>query len=200
MQTEWEIKLSVGADYNFPNLEDLCQIEDIGVEQLHTAYYDTNSMALAVSGWGLRYRSGGGPAWEKWTAKGPSTFEGDAAVRQEYELNAPDGEIPAELLAVLPTGISADDLHPVAVLALERHILLARRGPESCEITDDRVMITNPAGVRAGDFREIEIEAKSEFHGLAQEIAARLKKSGAVPSPDVSKYQRAQSALGLNPH
>jgi inorganic triphosphatase YgiF len=207
LNLEREIKLSVGSAYTLPDLGTLAgvAVDDSGVEQIETTYWDGGRLELARNGVGLRHRRRSDRPGDVgvWTVKMDGHQDGDRLVRTEHVVPADASAPPAELLALLPAGIDASALHPVAVLRTARRVLTVREaGGEAApaggaaEVVDDQVEICTPEGSVVERFRELEVEVKGDGEAITDRVAARLRESGAGLPESTSKYRRALRALG----
>jgi inorganic triphosphatase YgiF len=203
---EREIKLSASEDYVLPDLSDLGAgaVHDSGPEPQESTYWDTAALDLVRQGFGLRHRRHLDRPAEPgiWTLKTPGRMEGDRMVRGEHELAAAGSAPPAQLLALLPEGVTAAQLQPVVRLRASRRVLTLHQplpgggaGP-AVEVMDDTVLVHAPDGRVADRFRELEVEMQDGADDLADRVAARLRAAGAGPPESTSKYRRALQALG----
>jgi inorganic triphosphatase YgiF len=190
---EREVKLAVGEEFVLPALSSLggATIVDRGDERLRAVYWDSDDLALAHAGVGLRHRNG------VWTYKGRSRREGDAVVREEVERTAPGGSIPPDFLARVVRWADAATLHPVAALDTVRHHIDVTQGDSSAELVHDRVTILDGERV-VGGFSEVEVEHDSASRDLAGRLVRLLVATGAVVDT-TPKYVRALRALGHRP-
>jgi inorganic triphosphatase YgiF len=201
---EREIKLSAAASLVLPDLADLAAgpVGDSGVEQLETVYWDTDRLAAARRGFGLRHRTrrDGGTGTGVWTLKTPGHAEGDRVVRGEHEVTGAGTAPPAGLLDMLPTEVETGELHPVATLRAARRVLTLPGGAGAAvEVMDDTVDVLGGDGSVAERFRELEVEVIGDADDLADRVAARLRAAGAGAPEAGSKYHRALRALGREP-
>jgi inorganic triphosphatase YgiF len=187
---EREVKLTVDAGFSLPALDDLpgVTIDDRGTRTLRAVYWDTDDLALAHAGVGLRHRNG------TWTYKGRSRNEGDSVVREEREVEGPDIAIPAKLQEAVRLHADIGRLRPIVVVVTERRTLMVHREDESVELVTDRVTVE--AGPDVVDrFTAVEVEYRQESSGLAGTVVDALKAAGAVLDR-TAKYVRALRALG----
>ena len=200
MAVEREIKSPVTETFTLPDLDGTAGLRaiDRGVRMLEATYWDTDSLLLMRSGYGLRYRTTDGAAG-RWTLKAGSRRVGDAMVREELELEGTPGEMPPEVCERLAGVAPASALHPVATLRTARHIVdLQAGGTPWAEVADDTV------SVRDGDreverFREVEVELHGDDDGArVAAVLARLREAGAGLPESSSKYVRALRALGYD--
>ncbi len=190
---EREVKLAVGDQFVLPALTGLgdAAIADRGDERLRAVYWDSDDLALAQAGVGLRHRNG------VWTYKGRSRREGDAVVRQEVERTAPADDIPPDLMTRLAQWVDATALHPVAELDTVRHRIDVTQRDGSAELVHDRVTILDGERV-VGGFSEVEVEHDSAGQDLADRLVRLLVAAGAEVDT-TPKYLRALRALGHRP-
>ncbi|HSP64608.1 MAG TPA: CYTH domain-containing protein [Candidatus Deferrimicrobium sp.] len=190
---EREVKLAVAADFALPALADLAHVtvSDRGDDRLRAVYWDTDDLALAHAGVGLRHRNG------VWTYKGRSRRDGDAVVREECEETAPGDAIPDALRGRVEQWVDPAALHPVAELDTMRRQLDVVDGGQTVEVVHDRVSILDGGRV-VSRFAEVEVEFKPSGQELADRVVALLRDGGAVVDT-TPKYLRALRALGHHP-
>lgn len=190
---EREVKLAVAEDFELPALTGLdgVSVVDRGVERLRAVYWDSEGLALAHAGVGLRHRNG------VWTYKGGSRRERDAVVREELELSADADSIPAEMCARVREWVEPAALHPVAELDTMRHHVDVAEGARRAELVHDRVRVVEGARLVAS-FAEVEVEHDAASHALADRLVRLLVAVGAVVDT-TPKYVRALRALGHDP-
>lgn len=204
LNLEREIKLSAGGAYVLPDLALLSgvSVDDGGVEQIETTYWDSDGLDLVRGGVGLRHRRRSDRPDDAgvWTVKTDGHRVGDRLVRTEHVVAGGPASPPEELLALLPAGVDARALHPVAVLRTARRVLTVREAGSAAggaaEVVDDEVEICAPGGAAVERFRELEVEVKGDGEALTDRVAARLREAGAGPPESSSKYRRALRALG----
>ncbi|MDQ2961100.1 MAG: CYTH domain-containing protein [Candidatus Dormibacteraeota bacterium] len=189
---EREVKLTVDADFTLPPLDTLpgVTLDDRGTDTLRAVYLDTDDLALAHAGVGLRHRNG------TWTYKGRSRHEGDSVVREEREVEAPDAAIPAELQEAVAPHVDVGRLRPIAVVVTERHTILVDRGRESVELVHDRVTVESGPTI-VDRFTAVEVEYEQPSTDLAGVVVQALTDAGAVLDR-TAKYVRALRALGYD--
>lgn len=190
---EREVKLAVAEDFELPALTGLDGVTavDRGEERLRAVYWDTDGLALAHAGVGLRHRNG------VWTYKGRSRREGDAVVREELEVSADGGSIPPEMCARVGEWVEPAALHPVAELDTMRHHVDLAQADSTAELVHDRVRVLEGARVVAS-FAEVEVEHGRASQELADRVVRLLVASGAAVDT-TPKYFRALRALGQRP-
>jgi inorganic triphosphatase YgiF len=190
---EREVKLAVPDGFVLPPLEGLdgVTVTDRGDERLRAVYWDTDDLALAHAGVGLRHRNG------VWTYKGQSRRQGDAVVREEVEEQGAAGAIPDDLRSRVRRWVDPDALHPVAELDTVRRQVDVVDGPCGVEVVRDRVTILDGAR-EVSTFEEVEVEFDTASQRLADQVVELLRNAGAVVDA-TSKYMRALRALGHEP-
>lgn len=190
---EREVKLAVPDEFVLPSLSGLDSLTavDEGEERLRSVYWDTDDLALARAGVGVRHRNG------IWTFKGRSRRDGDAVVREELEVAAPSESIPPVLRSRLGSLLDPSTLHPVATLDNVRHRLDVTDGAERVELVHDRVSVLDDTRVVAR-FTEVEVEFSPEAQIIADRLVHLLLAAGAVVDT-TPKYARALRALGHEP-
>lgn len=201
MAVEREIKSSVAETFVLPDLDGTAGLHavDRGVRMLDATYWDTDSLQLMRSGYGLRHRTTDGAAG-RWTLKGGSRREGDAMVREELEVPGAPTELPTEVSERLRGVIRLADLHPVVTLRTARHVVdLDAGGTPWAEVADDTV------SVRDGDreverFREVELElvGGEGDDPRVGAVLSRLREAGSGAPESSSKYVRGLRALGYD--
>jgi inorganic triphosphatase YgiF len=190
---EREVKLAVAEDFALPALDGLdgVTVVDRGDERLRAVYWDSDDLALAHAGVGLRHRNG------VWTYKGRSRREGDAVVRAELELSGGGGGIPQEVRARVAQWVEPAALRPVTELDTMRHQIDVAAGTSTVEVVHDRVRVLDGPHTVAG-FAEVEVEHDEASQALADRVVELLVAGGAVVDP-TPKYLRALRALGHDP-
>ena len=176
--------------------------------ELDARYLDTATLTLALAGYALRRRTGGGdPGWH---LKGPRT--GNARVELGWPLDAgpvpapelagPELAVPAavlsELSALLKVGITEQDLVPLARVRNQRtaFTLSTPDGTPVAEFVDDRVRTLDERTGTARAWREWELELVPNLPPaigtdiLATATAAAYR-AGARPAQSESKLARA---------
>lgn len=190
---EREAKLAVTEDFELPSLMALAGVTviDRGETRLRAVYWDSDGLALAHAGVGLRHRNG------VWTYKGRSRREGHAVVREEVELSAAGAAIPQQMCSRVREWIDPSALHAVAELDTTRRQLDVSLGTSAVELVHDRVQVVDGTRVVAR-FAEVEVEHGGSAQVLADHVVDLLVASGAVVD-STPKYLRALRALGHNP-
>lgn len=190
---EVEQKFRVHGLFRIPDLSTLpgvSAVDDLGVVELESAYYDTDDLRLAREGITLRRRVGDD---EGWHLKLPA---GAVGARDELRLPLDAGDAPPEALTTLVRVITRTaPLRLVSTLRTTRARWLIRAGGDDAgELVDDTVHVVGADGAVAARFRELELE---ERHGgpLIATVAAALTEAGAVGGEFVAKVVRA---LGPN--
>lgn len=197
---EREIKLGVSDDFRFPVISLAgAEVSEPVTSVLDAVYWDTRDLALQRQGFGLRHRRRDGNAGT-WTVKGPSRSTGEAVERPETEVDAGRDTLPETMLAVLPDGVDAAALVPVAWLHTTRTArdIGPGGGPRALEVVDDSVEILDEDGHVIERFREVEVEIVEPHGGaLADTVVAALRAAGASAPAMTSKLARALRARGL---
>lgn len=190
---EREVKLAVPADFAIPDLSHLAGVTtvDSGDETLHADYWDSEDLALARAGVGMRHRNG------TWTYKGRSRREGDAVVREELEVAGDRASVPPPLVARITEWVDPDALRPIASLRTVRRRIDVTAAGESVELVHDRVTVLDGDRV-AATFAEAEVEYPAGSERLAGRVVGTLTAAGALVDP-TPKYVRALRALGRDP-
>jgi inorganic triphosphatase YgiF len=190
---EREVKLAVAEGFALPVLAELpnVTVTDRGDQRLRAVYWDTDDVALAHAGVGLRHRNG------VWAYKGRSRHDGHAVVREEIEERAGGDAIPADIGTCVQRWIDPAALHPVAELDTLRHQVDVVDGDSSVELVHDRVKILDGGRV-VTSFEEVEVEFEPASQALADRVVRLLLDSGAVVDT-TPKYLRALRALGHEP-
>ncbi|MBV8528731.1 MAG: CYTH domain-containing protein [Candidatus Dormibacteraeota bacterium] len=204
MATEREFKSDVAETFVLPDLDGVAGLRasDRGVRRLDAVYWDTDELRLMHSGFGLRHRTTDGGA-VVWTLKGGTHREGDAVVRDEFEVPGTADVIPAELAARVAAVTAIADVHPVAHLHTARHVVDLDDGERRwAEVADDTVSVLRGDRL-VHTFREVEVELTAAGEGTAQDaraaqVLAALREAGAGQPSSSSKYVRALRALGYD--
>ncbi|HVF20248.1 MAG TPA: CYTH and CHAD domain-containing protein [Mycobacteriales bacterium] len=194
---EFEIKLSVPADFVVPDLADprlgVAAAEVLEPVRLSATYFDTVDLRLARHGVTLRRRTGGSDAG--WHLKLPEVG-GAPEAREEIQLGDDgSGTIPDQLLDLTAAYVRGRPLEVVATLDTDRRptALQDAAGATLAELTDDTVTVSG--GDQDGlVFREIEVEARSGSDKQVRRIGKRLLAGGAAPSRASSKLVQALGA------
>jgi inorganic triphosphatase YgiF len=187
---EREVKLAVAEDFVLPALTELGEVTttDRGDQRLRAVYWDTDDLALAHAGVGLRHRNG------VWAYKGRSRRDGDAVVREEIEEPAGGDTIPTAIGKSVQRWVDPAALHPVAELDTVRHQVDVVHGDSSVELVHDRVTIVEGTRV-VTSFEEVEVEYEPASQDLANRLVSLLLSAGAAVDT-TPKYMRALRALG----
>ena len=198
MTAEREIKTEVPETFVLPNLDGVAGLAaaDRGVRLLDATYWDTDTLRLVRSGYGLRYRTTDGGAGT-WTLKSGTHRVGPAMVRDELEIPGSPDELPTEVAARVAAAAPPEALHPVARLRTARRIVdLSDGGRPWAEVADDTVRVLDGAR-EALVFREVEVELQGDAdEGKVEPVVDALRAAGAGPPAATSKYARALRALG----
>jgi inorganic triphosphatase YgiF len=190
---EREVKLAVPDGFSLPALDSLdgATVTDRGDERLRAVYWDSDDLALAHAGVGLRHRNG------VWTYKGGSRREGDAVVREELERTAGGDSIPPDMEERVRRWVDPAVLHPVAELDAVRHLVDVVDEGGSVELVHDRVKVLDGERI-VSSFAEVEVEHDPASQDLADRVVSLLVAAGAVVDT-TPKYLRALRALGHDP-
>ena len=191
---EHEVKLSVDADFEMPDLAlaGLPVVERGRAVTLTATYYDTDDLRLARSRATFRRRTGGKDAGWHLKLLDDDRFPD---VRSELQLPLTSAKTPPVDLATLVLGATRHSpLQPLATMRTRRTptVLRTRDGRTAVEIVDDLVTVVDgPASGLA--YRELEIEALTPGADLAV-VADLLLAAGAAPGGHQSKGARALGA------
>jgi CHAD domain-containing protein len=194
---EVEHKFRVHGLYRVPeliNADLVSAVEDDGVLELETVYYDTPDLRLVREGMALRRRTGGPD--EGWHLK-LQVPGAEAEVRDEVRLPLDAGEPqapPEALLDLVRSLVRHSQVHPVATLRTTRHArhVLDASGQRAAELVDDTVQVIDGSGQASGQFRELELELAADASPeLVEHVTTQLDRSGAVTGEFVSKVVRA---------
>ena len=179
--TEREVKLDAPAGFRLPRLEssiDGHTVAPLPRRSLTATYYDTPDLRLARWGLTVRYRTGDNTGW---TVKLPEGDGGPALVRRELQFDGGPGQVPTELLDLLPAYVRRDEIGEVARLRTTRtgvQVHSAEGEPE-VEVVDDRVVVYDGRSI-VGRFRQLEVEAANERGVPVMEaVSERLLAAGA---------------------
>lgn len=201
---EREVKLAAWPGFSLPDLDgvgDGARTRRRETVDLEATYFDTPDLRLGRRGITLRHRRRG--AREIWTVKLPV---GDASLaggldRDEIDVSAPEGEVPARLALIVAAHIRTAPLRPVARLSTVRRRTVVE-GPDGiplAEIDDDEVSVMDGGRV-AGRFREIEVEiAPDASDDVARAVVERLCRAGAEESDPIPKVARALGPRFFDP-
>ncbi len=194
---EVEHKFRVHGLYRVPDLVSaglVSKVDDRGVIELETAYYDTPDLRLLREGMALRRRTGGPD--EGWHLK-ITVPEAADEVRDELRLPLSAGDPqtpPPALLELVRSVIRHSPVHPVATLRTTRHVrhVLDTSGQPAAELVDDTVQVVDGSGQASAQFRELELELADDAPPeVVEHVVTRLDQSGAVTGEFVSKAVRA---------
>jgi inorganic triphosphatase YgiF len=190
---EREVKMAVPSGFVMPQIDALAgvTVTDLGDELLHAVYWDSDDIALARAGVGLRHRNG------VWTFKGRSRRDGDAVVREELELDGDADHLPEAFRERIAPWADVSVVHPIAELRTLRHTFDVSDGSHSAEVVHDRVSVRDGKDER-GRFEEVEVEYPTGSEPLADRLVTLLADSGATIDA-TAKYLRALRLLGLDP-
>lgn len=191
---EVEQKFRVHGLFRIPDLSTLAgvsAVDDLGVVELESAYYDTPDLRLAREGITLRRRTGDD---EGWHLKLPA---GRVGTRDELRLPLDEGldRPPAALATIVRVITRTEPLVLVSTLRTTRARQVIRSDDGDVgELVDDTVHVVGADGTVAARFRELELE---EIGGgpLVATVAEALNDAGAVGGEFVAKAVRA---LGPN--
>ncbi|TDE01461.1 CYTH and CHAD domain-containing protein [Jiangella asiatica] len=196
---EVEQKFRVHGLFRIPDVSELAgvsAVDDLGVIEMESAYYDTPDLRLAREGITLRRRvARGNGDDEGWHLKLPVDADRPGA-RDEIRLplDAP-GDPPAELAAIVRVIVRDARLKLVSTLRTTRARQVIRSADgDVAELVDDTVHVVGADGTVAARFRELELE---ELGGgpVVHTVAEALTGAGAVGGEFVAKAVRA---LGPN--
>jgi CHAD domain-containing protein len=193
---EVEHKFRVHGLYRVPDMtraDVVTDVEDHGIVELETVYYDTPDLRLIREGMNLRRRTGGPDEGWHLKIKVPEAAE---EVRDELRLPLDAGEPqapPSELLDLVCAVVRHSLVHPVVTLRTTRHVrhVLDADGRPAAELVDDTVQVINGSGQASAQFRELELELSGAPPELVDHIVTQLDQSGAVSGEFISKPVRA---------
>jgi CHAD domain-containing protein len=193
-QREIEAKLEVPPGAAMPDLAGLPGVVAVDPPQeftLDAVYWDTPDLRLARARTTLRRRAGGTDAG--WHLKLP--VSADERIELTAPLGAQDGDVPAELLAVVRVRVRESQLEPVVELQSRRTVYRLRDALDRvlAEVADDAVTSRAPG---AGDdvvdaWREWEVELVDGDRDLLAAAVLRLKAGGGAVPAWTSKLARA---------
>ncbi|HYI62429.1 MAG TPA: CYTH and CHAD domain-containing protein [Acidimicrobiales bacterium] len=201
---EHEVKLSAWPGFTLPDLDgvtDGARTRRRETIDLDATYFDTPDLRLGRRGITLRHRQRG--ARGTWTVKLPT---GDTPVaggtsRDEIEVTATIGEVPAELALLVAAHVRTAPLVRVARLMTVRRRTVVD-GPDGlplAEVDDDEVSVMDGGRV-AARFRELEVEiAPDAPPAVARAVVERLRRNGADPAGTLPKVARAVGPRFLDP-
>lgn len=198
MAIEREVKLDAGPDFVLPDLAgaiDGATVTVVPPRHLVAAYYDTEDLRLARSGITVRYRTDR-PAGSRsrapgtWTVKLPAAAGLGQLARDEIDVTAPAGAIPAEVAALVRAHTRSAPLVKVAQLDTRPRQpvrLDAADGAPLVEVVLDDVVVDGTPR-----FRQVEAElAAGADPAVLAGVVARLRAAGATPAAPVSKLVQA---------
>ncbi|HET6755219.1 MAG TPA: CYTH and CHAD domain-containing protein [Jiangellaceae bacterium] len=191
---EVEHKFRVHGLYRVPDMtraDVVTDVEDHGIVELETVYYDTPDLRLIREGMNLRRRTGGPDEGWHLKIKVPEAAE---EVRDELRLPLDAGEPqapPSELLDLVCAVVRHSLVHPVVTLRTTRHVrhVLDADGRPAAELVDDTVQVINGSGQASAQFRELELSGAPPE--LVDHVVTQLDQSGAVSGEFISKPVRA---------
>lgn len=194
---ERELKLSAWPGFTLPDLDGVARgarTRRRETVDLEATYFDTADLRLIRRGITLRHRRRG--AREVWTLKLPvdgADLDG-GLVRDEVEVVAALGDVPAELsLLVAPHVRTAPLVRVARLVTVRRRTVVEGSDGPLAEIDDDEVSVMDGGRV-AARFRELEVEIASDVHDdVASAVGARLLGAGAEA---VEPRPKLISALG----
>lgn len=187
---EIELKFAVLPSFDLRELEESVglEVQQLSTQSLHSTYYDTVDLRLARNGVSLRYRRG--EDGSLWTLKLP-TDDKRAAIRDEIDLPAPPGDVPAEAIDLVGGFTRMAALDQVATLETKRSRWKLIDGEtELALVYHDEVAVVEEGRVLTR-FREIELESLGVGFDELRDIGDALRASGARPSEPVPKVVRA---------
>ena len=203
------MKLEAGADFELPDLGGALvgvtgdgaeapgpSVVPLGQQTLTATYWDTEDLRLSRAGVSLRHRRADDGSELGWTVKLPSKGEGGPALsRTEIGFAGPEGQPPAEAVALVTATTRGRPLQPVArlVTTRRRSHVVDGAGRVALEVADDEVAVLDGEQQVSG-FRELEVEvAPGEHDGAAllPLVVERLRDAGAGAPGTTSKIVRA---------
>lgn len=192
------MKLDAGPDFILPDLSGTIAGATVSVvppRHLAAAYYDTEDLRLARSGITVRYRTDR-PAGSRsrapgtWTVKLPAAAGLGQLARDEIDVTAPAGAIPAEVAALVKAHTRSAPLGKVAQLDTKPRQpvrLDAADGTPLVEVVLDDVIVDGTPR-----FRQVEAElAAGADPAVLAGVVERLLAAGATPAAPVSKLVQA---------
>jgi CHAD domain-containing protein len=202
---EIEHKFRVHGLFRVPDLTAggaVAAVDDGGVGELESAYYDTADLRLAREGMTFRRRTGDDD--EGWHLKLPVPGDGPQ-VRDEVRLPLAPGDPDAppsallDVVRVAPRNTQAPRVPPRPTTRT-RYLLHDASGRPAAELVDDTVRVLDGSGRTSARFRELELEERDAVTGdLVTQVAEALASAGAVGGESVSKAVRALGPLAATP-
>lgn len=196
--TELELKFDAELDAELPSFSDLAS-SAVRQVVLTSTYWDTADRRIMALGCSLRFRSASDGSVRGWTLKVPAArSERGVVARHEVTREGGPEQPPAELLAIVRTGLLGEAPSVAATITTHRTLIrLDRSGEEApVELADDRVE-SEVGGAPGPSFREIEAElVGAGTLTLLDEVGSRLGAAGFRPATVGSKVQRV---LGKHP-
>ncbi len=200
---EREVKLAAWPGFTLPDLDGVApgaRTRRRETVDLDAAYYDTRDLRLFRRGISLRHRRRGPRG--TWTLKLPADGDEptDGLVREEIEVEADGGDVPAELALLVAAHVRTAPLRRVARLTtVRRRTVVTGSDGTLAEIDDDEVSIMDGGRV-AARFRELEVEIGPDAdEAVAEAIVARLADAGAERGEPEPKVARALGPRGQAP-
>ena len=194
---EREVKLSVGPDFELPDLRPLVgNTLRLPEQNLDTAYFDTADLRLWCQGLTLRHRrdasstqniartrsataQNGEDHLGMWTLKVPEGESGGRLDRTEIGWPGDRRTIPPEATAIVRGLVRRRDLIQVTELSTIRRRLVLHdaEGSAWAELDDDTVTITH--GPRDGrQFRQLEVELLGDHRDGVDAVVSALQRAG----------------------
>ena len=211
------MKLEAGADFELPDLGGALvgvtgdgaeapgpSVVPLGQQTLTATYWDTEDLRLSRGGLSLRHRRADDGSELGWTVKLPSKGEGGPALsRTEIGFAGPEGQPPAEAVALVTATTRGRPLQPVArlVTTRRRSHVVDGAGRVALEVADDEVAVLDGEQQVSG-FRELEVEvAPGEHDGdaLLPLVVEQLRDAGAGAPGTTSKIVRALGPRAAEP-
>ncbi|AYY14525.1 CYTH and CHAD domain-containing protein [Actinobacteria bacterium YIM 96077] len=198
---EVEQKFRIHGLFQLPDLraiDGVADMEELGLRDLESAYFDTPDLRLAREGITLRRRTGDD---EGWHLKVPErrAFPG---VRTEVRLplSVGDDAPPDELTHVVRVILRDARVQHAATLRTHRSAWLLRNdaGRAVAELVDDAVHVLDTYGTTTARFRELELEERDGGPALAR-VADALASAGAVSGEFVAKVVRSLGPAATAP-
>lgn len=198
---EVEHKFRVHGLFRIPDLgaiHGVTAVDDLGVAELESTYYDTRDLRLAREGITLRRRTGDD---EGWHLKLP--VDDAIGARDELRLSlsaSTTDQPPAALLSIVRVIVRVEAVAAVATLRTTRHRRLIRGAHDRpvAELVDDTVHVVETNGTVAARFRELELEER-DGGKVVPRVALALTSAGAVGGEFVAKAVRALGPAAAAP-